>query len=188
MTTKKLRISLESERLMLRNLHPNDLEEFHAYRSNPEVTKYQGFDVYSKEEAQQFILSQKDKTFGEPGEWLQLAAVNKNTGKLIGDCALKLEEDDPRIAQIGCTISPTHQKNGYAKEIMLTLMRFLFEENNVHRISEITDELNISSVKLLESLEFRREGHFKENIWFKGRWGSEYIYAMLKSEWTKTHR
>ena len=29
----------------------------------------------------------------------------------------------------------------------------------------------------------RREGHFLQNIWFKGKWGDEYLYAILKEEW-----
>jgi len=36
---------------------------------------------------------------------------------------------------------------------------------------------------MLERLGFRREGHFVENLLFKGQWGSEYYYAMLKREW-----
>ena len=29
----------------------------------------------------------------------------------------------------------------------------------------------------------RREGHFIENVWFKGGWGDEYQYALLEREW-----
>ena len=29
----------------------------------------------------------------------------------------------------------------------------------------------------------RREGHYLQNVWFKGAWGDEYQYAMLRSEW-----
>jgi RimJ/RimL family protein N-acetyltransferase len=29
----------------------------------------------------------------------------------------------------------------------------------------------------------RREGHFLKNVWFKGKWGDEYLYAILKEEW-----
>jgi RimJ/RimL family protein N-acetyltransferase len=29
----------------------------------------------------------------------------------------------------------------------------------------------------------RRDGHFVENIWFKGEWADEYQYAMLEREW-----
>ncbi len=30
---------------------------------------------------------------------------------------------------------------------------------------------------------FRLEGHFIENIFFKGKWASEFQFAMLKREW-----
>lgn len=29
----------------------------------------------------------------------------------------------------------------------------------------------------------RREGHFLQNIGFKGKWGDEFLYAILKDEW-----
>ena len=33
----------------------------------------------------------------------------------------------------------------------------------------------------------RREGHFIQNIWFKGKWGDEYLYAVLREEWLRKH-
>jgi len=29
----------------------------------------------------------------------------------------------------------------------------------------------------------RREAHFIDNIFFKGAWGSEFLYAILEEEW-----
>ncbi|HMX81562.1 MAG TPA: GNAT family protein, partial [Ferruginibacter sp.] len=57
------------------------------------------------------------------------------------------------------------------------------DEKKVHRVTEIVDAENEASVNLLKSTGFRLEGHFIENIFFKGKWGSEYQYAMLKREW-----
>ena len=37
-------------------------------------------------------------------------------------------------------------------------------------------------MRLLERVGMRREGHFIENVWFKGEWGDEYQYAMLERE------
>ena len=45
------------------------------------------------------------------------------------------------------------------------------------------DAENIASIKLIKSTGFKQEGHFIENIFFKGKWGSEFQYAMLKREW-----
>jgi len=174
---------LHSERLLIRNLQTTDLEDFYSYRSNPEIAKYQSFEPYTKEKAATFIASQKDRIFGKPGQWLQCGLEEKTTKRLVGDCAIKLDEDDPRIAEIGITISHLHQKKGFGKEALLTVMQFLFEKQNIHRIVETIDAENEASLKLIESVGFRKEGHFIENIFFKGKWGSECQYAMLKREW-----
>ncbi|MDI6696973.1 MAG: GNAT family protein [Anaerolineales bacterium] len=43
--------------------------------------------------------------------------------------------------------------------------------------------LNVPAQRTLEKLNFRREAHFVENLWFRGRWSSEYWYALLEQEW-----
>ncbi|KRB56109.1 GCN5 family acetyltransferase [Flavobacterium sp. Root186] len=135
------------------------------------------------EQAEDFIKDNSNKYFGKPGEWVQYGIENRITGKLIGDCAIKLDEYDPRIAEIGITISHLEQKKGYAKEVLLGILAFLFDEIKIHRVVEIVDAENIASINLLKSIGFRQEGYFIENIFFKGKWGSEFQYAMLKKEW-----
>ncbi|MEP6584465.1 MAG: GNAT family protein [Ginsengibacter sp.] len=177
------KLIIDTERLQIRNLKATDKADFHFYRSNPEVTKYQGFDVYTTEQASEFIQGQLDKEFGKLGEWIQYGIENKKAKKLIGDCAIKLGQYDINIAEIGITISHTEQKKGYAKETLVAILNFLFSIENFHRVTEIVDAENIASIQLLKSVGFKQEGHFIENIFFKGKWGSEFQYAMLKKEW-----
>lgn len=179
------KLILHTERLLIRNLGLSDLAAFHAYRSNPEVTKYQGFDVFSLQQAEDFIREHADKTFGRAGEWVQYGIENKTTGRFIGDCAVKLDGSDTRLAEIGITISPAEQQKGYARETLLSILDFLFRLPGFHRVTETVDAENIASIQLLKSTGFRQEGHFIENIFFKGQWGSEYQFAMLKSEWLR---
>ena len=174
---------IQTPRLTIRNLRPNDLDDFHKYRSNPEVTLYQGFDVMNREEARAFIEGQKDKQFGKPGEWVQYGLEDNSTQRIIGDCAIKLQKYDPRIAEVGITVSHLQQQKGFAKEAFTGICRFLFEEEKIHRIEETVDVENEASIRLLQSMGFRQEGHFIENIFFNGKWGSEYRYAMLAREW-----
>lgn len=181
-------MNINSHRLIIRNLRLSDLDDFLFYRSNPEVTKYQGFDPMTFDQANNFIQSQQDKVFGKPGEWVQYAIENRETKKLVGDCAIKLDENDIRIAEIGITISHTEQNKGYAKETFKSILNFLFNIDGFHRVVEIVDTENVASIKLLESLGFKREGHFMENIFFKGKWGSEFQYALLKKDWEKQNQ
>jgi [ribosomal protein S5]-alanine N-acetyltransferase len=176
-------LNIQTMRLSIRQLDLSDLSEFHIYRSNPEVTKYQDFDVMTIEQAEEFIKDNSRKPFGIAGEWVQYGIENRETRHLIGDCAIKLDRHDTRIAEIGITISHLEQKKGYAKEVLRGILAFLFDTKEVRRVVEIVDVENIASINLLKSSGFKQEGHFIENIFFKGKWGSEFQYALLKREW-----
>ncbi|MEY5034854.1 MAG: hypothetical protein RL447_1232 [Bacteroidota bacterium] len=183
----ELRI-IRTTRLQIRPLTLADLADFHFYRSNPEVTQYQGFDVMTKEQAEQFIVENSKLTIGTLGEWVQYGIEHVESKRLIGDCAIKLEKSDDRMAQIGITLSPTEQRKGYAKEAFRGILAFLFETNHIHRVSAIVDAENIASIHLMKSIGFRQEGHFIENIFFKGKWGSEMQFALLRREWADTKK
>jgi len=176
-------LNIQTERLFIRPLGLSDLIDFHTYRSNPEVVKFQGLDVMTIEQAEEFIIENASKPFGRAGEWVQFGIENRATKKLIGDCAIKLHADDTRIAEIGITISHREQQKGYGREVLLSLLSFLFDEKRIHRVVEITDADNTASIQLLKCTGFRLEGCFVENIFFKEKWGSEFQYAMLKREW-----
>lgn len=174
---------LETSRLILRTIDENDLQDFFDYRSNPNVVRYQYWEPFMYKEALDYLRKYKDTKPGIPGEWFQLGIVDKETNRLIGDCALKLDAFEPRNAEVGCNLSCDFQKRGMATEAFHRLLDYAFRELKVHRISAITDCENIASIKLLERLNMRREGHFVKNVWFKGNWGSEYGYAILAEEW-----
>lgn len=174
-------ILTSSPTITIRTIEQSDLEDFYLYRSNPNVTKYQWFDVMTKQECKEFIDNQSWKVFGNPWERVQYAIVDNTSGKLVGDCAIHLQQD-PRIAEIGITVSHLHQRKWYAKQAMILLMKFLFEDKLIHRIVETVDAENIACIRLLEYLHFRKEWHFVDNIFFKWAWGSEYQYAMLDRE------
>ena len=178
---------LETERLTLRSFQDGDTQAFAAYRSDPDVARYQDWDVpYSIEEATKFVEAMKAANPpGTPGEWYQIAIEHKEQGNLIGDCVFHVLAEDARQAKIGFTLSSNHQGQGYATEAVTSLLDYLFGELQLHRVHAICDVENLASSKLLERLGMRREGHFVENIWFKGKWGSEYLYALLRDEWVE---
>ena len=65
------------------------------------------------------------------------------------------------------------------------MLDYAFGTLGLHRIIAVADCRNAPSVALLEQLGMRREGHFLENVWFKGRWSDEYLYAVLRHEWLR---
>jgi RimJ/RimL family protein N-acetyltransferase len=176
---------IESERLRIRRFEDSDLAPFMAYRNDPEVARYQSWDSCDEREARVFIREVKSARAGVPGEWFQFAIELKETGELIGDCALRVDEHEPYRAEVGFTLAREHQGKGFASEAVSLVLDYAFGTLGLHRVVAIADCRNASSVALLERLGMRREGHFIENIWFKGGWADEYLYAVLKDEWLR---
>lgn len=176
--------SIESERLVLRRFADTDLEAFLAYRNDPEVARYQSWDSCTECEARTMIDEMKSLQPGTPGEWVQIAIASKEAGVLVGDCALKVEEGGQQ-AEVGFTLSREYQGKGYASEAVSRLLDYAFGDLGLHRVVAVTDQENEPSFALLERIGMRREGQFVQNAWFKGRWSSEYLYAVLRDEWPR---
>lgn len=182
-------ITLETPRLILRRFEDADLEPFLAYRNDPEIARYQGWsEPYPRMLAQDFIQEMKSKQPGTPGEWFQWAIELRHSGKLIGDCAFYLLSRDTRQAEIGVTLSRLYHGQGYAQEAIRRLLAYLFDELGLHRVCANCDPENTSAWQVLERLGFRREAHFVENLWFKGRYADEYWYGMLQREWVAVNQ
>jgi RimJ/RimL family protein N-acetyltransferase len=156
-----------------------------AYRNDPVVARYQSWEGITEPKARAFIQEQKSIQPGVPGQGFQIAIELKESGLLIGDCAFKIKEDDARQAAIGFTLARQYQGKGFATEAVSRFLTYAFPAFDLHRVVAIADCENAASVALLERLGMRREGHFLQNVWFKGRWGDEYLYAILEEEWLR---
>ena len=90
---------------------------------------------------------------------------------------------ETRLGEIGYTFAAAHQRQGYAQEAMRAILAYAFGTLELHRIMAVADCRNEPSIRLLERLGMRREGHFLQNAWYKGEWCDEYLYAQLRAEW-----
>jgi len=181
-------LPLETPRLILRRLAPADAPALSAYRSDPEVARYQGWQApYSLEQAHELIAEMQSITPGEPGCWLQIAFALKTTGELIGDCAFKRLIGDPRQAELGITLAQAYQGQGYAAEGLTCLINHLFDTFNLHRLCANIDPQNAASANLLRRLGFRHEATHIESLWLNGAYMDEAWYAILRREWLLAH-
>lgn len=175
-------VFFETPRLTVRAMLPNDVEAFVAYRSDPDVARYQSWEDYTVEQGASLIAEMQELRPGIPGEWHQLAVVDE-AGHLVGDLALCVDADEHRQLEVGFTLAPEHQGKGYATEALRGLLGYAFGTLGMHRVVAVTDARNHAAAALLTRVGFRKEAHFRDNVFFKGAWGSELLFAMLASEW-----
>nr|ADU90659.1 putative acetyltransferase [Collimonas sp. MPS11E8] len=173
---------LETARLVLRPFTKADLPAFTAYRNQPDVALYQSWSSYSAADAEAFFAQQDGLAFNSDESWFQIAVERKEDGVLVGDVAVHFF-DDGQQAELGVTFELACQRLGYAQEAVSAVIQLLFAELGKHRLVATVDVLNQRAQRLLDLHGFRREGHYRENILFKGSWSDEYSYALLSHEW-----
>ncbi|GIN84175.1 ribosomal-protein-serine acetyltransferase [Heyndrickxia sporothermodurans] len=178
----------KTNRIILRRFNHNDTKSFYLYRSNPEIAKFQSWENYQYHDAENFVNEQMKHNPNQPGTWFQFAIALSENNQLIGDCALHTLLIEPRIVEIGFTLSPSHQGKGYATEAVRALLDYLFFTLKKHKIIAFSDVRNNRSIAVLERLGMRREGHLLQNYMSKGQWVDEYQYSILKSEWENNER
>ena len=171
--------------MILRKFKESDAEVFFEYRTNPQVSLYQGegWVNFGLEQAEEFVKEQMDSEPGKPDTWFQIAIELKDTGYLIGDLAIHTLPQDINQVEIGFALSPIYQNIGFGIEVVRALLGYIFNVLNKHRVIAITDVRNKPSIKLLEKVGMRKEGHFIKNVWNKGEYTDEYSFALLKEEW-----
>lgn len=172
---------LETKRLILRDFCLQDHAAYLAFTSDP---KYQRF--YSEEDCKaekslilvtQFVSESKltnRKNYN-------LAIIDKDSNLLIGVCGVRLEAD--KQASVGCGLNRQSQASGLAKEAIAGIFHFAFEQLHCHRLYAETISENKAAIKLCLSVGMREEARFIENRYFKEKWWSTSVLAVLKEEW-----
>lgn len=178
---------LSTARLILRRLQPDDATALQRYRARPDVARYQSWETYTMANASTMIAAMAEAEPGVAGTWFQLAIVEQTSGALVGDCGLHCSGDDDRLMELGITLAPEAQGRGYAGEALTAVIAFLFTHLAKHRICAVTDAENTAAIALFRRLGFRQEATFIEHLWFKGRWSSECVFALLRAEWSQPH-
>lgn len=175
-------IEFETERLKLRRFKDDDLEHFYQYRANPDVAKYQGWQNYTYEQAITFIEKQKIAIANIPDTWVQVAIEHKKSGRLIGDFGIHTLKLPINTIEVGFTLDPEYQKQGYASEAFKGLIHHLFNVLHKEKIQAIAVEQNDSSIKLLKRMGFRQVKKI-ENSLFKGQLVNEFVFELAKNDW-----
>ncbi|HWT06318.1 MAG TPA: GNAT family N-acetyltransferase [Xanthomonadales bacterium] len=172
-----------TDRLVLRDLRPDDAEAMFAYRSDPEIMRYQGWDPESLDDARAFIAGNALYEPFAPGSWRQFAITLRSDGAMIGDCGVHVPDDKPEQAEFGITLATAYQRRGYASEALRALLRLVFDTLGKHRAFASVDPRNAPSIALFERAGFRKEAHHVESLWLMGEWVDDVIFAMLAREW-----
>jgi len=166
---------VRSERVTLRRLRAADLTALQAYRNDPEVGRYQGWEPMTDADAAAMIAEMAAAPLPTLGDWVQIAIADAATDELLGDIGLHVSAAGDE-AELGITLARYAQGQGLAAAAAGALIGMLREHTRVRRLIGITDVRNTASARLLERLGMTLEA--EEETIFRGEPCREARYAL----------
>jgi RimJ/RimL family protein N-acetyltransferase len=175
---------IRTERLDLRPFTEDDFDDVLAFRSREDVARYLLTDRLGPDGVRDLLRrSGRMTALRREGDELHLAAVRRDTGRVVGDLVLVWRSAEHMTGEIGYVFNPDVAGQGFATEAADALLALAFEELRLHRVIGRCDARNVRSARVLERLGMRREAHFVQNEMIKGEWTDELVYALLAHEW-----
>ncbi|MBC7607451.1 MAG: GNAT family N-acetyltransferase [Burkholderiales bacterium] len=171
--------TLETERLLLRQITTGDVNEVLSLRGNPETMKFIPRPLAkSREDALQHIEMIEEKITNNTG--INWAITIKGNQKMIGIIGHYRIQFENYRAEIGYILLPEFQGKGIITEAIKTVVAFGFDQMRLHSIEAVIDPKNTASETVLLKNGFVKEAHILENEFYDGKFWDTAIYSLLK--------
>lgn len=172
---------IETERLLLRKLTPEVYDYIYANFQDEELKTHLGLSTAEELEKDRKRyeggLSAYDRSF------IIFQMLLKESKEIIGMTGFVRYYPDHSRAELGYGMNKEeHKQKGYMTEATKRVVEYGFKELQLNRMEALAGPNNLPSIKIIEKLGFKKEGHLKQHYVRDGVAEDSLIYALLKSE------
>jgi ribosomal-protein-alanine N-acetyltransferase len=168
--------TIETDRLVLRNLTPDDVKDVFEIRSNPKTMQYIPRPVAQNLDDAKALID-IILGFTNSNERINWAITEKGNDKLLGIIGYVHINNDSNRAEVGYVINQDYQRKGYMLEALNAVLDYGFKVMKAHVIEAVIRTENTPSVKLVKKAGFIREAMFRDYINFNG-YHNAYVYTL----------
>lgn len=174
-------MTIETERLILREYTNEDFNDLLALLSDPETMQHYP-NPYDAEGTRRW-LDWSFKNYAEYGFGLW-AATLKETGEFIGDCGLTIQNiDGASLPEIGYHIHKQHWRQGYGSEAARAVRDWAFIHTEYDCLYSYMKYTNVGSYSTAASIGMKKTKEYPDEAD-----GILYVYAITRDEWNKLDR
>ena len=170
---------LETERLILRKQNVADAKDLQEIRSDERVMNFMDSERHTTLQHSEKLISENKKIYDDK-KGIFWVITGRSTNEFIGDFLFRKIDSKNSRAEIGYTLKPKFWGKGYMKEAMIEILRFGFNDLNLHSFEANINPENVSSKAILLKMGFVKEAYFKENFYYDGKYLDSEIYSLLQ--------
>lgn len=179
--------TIETKRLILRELTVNDIDGLFAITSDLEVAKLTSMFILHKNHEETLQYIQKSLDLYQKEEIIPWIVLEKETNKVIGFVRFLDYSASNMRAEIGYAFARRYWNNGLCTEAAQALIKFGFEVLQLVRIQATVDPKNIASNRVLEKCGMQYEGLLRNYKLVQGQACDRKMFAITKEDWLKSN-
>ncbi|MBO5353529.1 MAG: GNAT family N-acetyltransferase [Lachnospiraceae bacterium] len=167
---------IETERLILREMTPDDYADLYAVLADSDIMQHYPY-TFDEERVRGWIAKNMERyqIFGF-GLW---AVVLKETGEMIGDCGLTMQVINGQIKpEIGYHIRKDCQRKGYGSEAARASRDWTFENTPFNMIYSYMKYTNVGSYSTALANGMHQVDEFEDEVNTITK-----VYAISREEW-----
>lgn len=172
---------LETERIRLRKIRPDDRDAIFAIMSDTEVMRYYNFFPLTEQGQADELIKKMQDNFSA-GYGIRWAIELKENYSLIGTIGFHNREENPFSAGIGYEIGSAWRGNGYIPEVINAIVDFGFSKLKLERIEALVVDGNTASQRVLEKCRFAYEGLLRKKGFWKNELHDLHSYSIFKND------
>ncbi len=174
--------TIETERLLLKSLGPDEMKQIYTTLSDEEIMRFMG---YTEAE----LVAERNKYNGgltmHNRTYCNFLLIDKFSGLVLGRCGFHNWLPMHSRAEIGYhMLSDENKGRGYMKEAFSPIIAFGFREMALNRIEAFIGRDNEASQRLVKGVGFTQEGILREHYCKDGVIEDSLCFGLLKREWS----
>ena len=174
------------QNIILREQKEEDIPDFFAYYSNPEVHKYILCNIPQNLEEARLELCYWQKIFYDgSGAYFAIATANNNT--MIGSIGVHNYNSQHKRIELSYDLCQKYWQQGIISKAIKQILYYVFTELPVNRIESWVDVNNIASKNLLLKLGFTLEGTIRQHRFYNNKFHDVCYFSFLAQDFAKLH-
>jgi len=177
---------IEGRLVDLRAPEMADLERNYQWVNDREVTRHVSMRYPMSLAAEEGWM--RDKTSKPLAYGPAIFAIDTKDGVHIGNIDFHGASPENRSARLGIIIGDkAYWSRGYGTDAMLTLLRFGFDEMNLHRIDLLVDDDNERARACYRKCGMVEEARLRQERFARGAYHDQIVMAILREEFYALH-
>ncbi|MTI47946.1 MAG: GNAT family N-acetyltransferase [Firmicutes bacterium] len=179
-------IKIESERLLIRDHIPTDIEGLHKLLSDSTTMYYlQDIKSNSFEDSKQNLETAMLESKIANREKYFFGIILRDSQEYVGEIGFTVIEDSPlgKVVNLGYFILKEHWGKGFVTEAGIKVIDYAFRECNVHKIVTGCIKENCNSEKIMKKCNMVKEAEYGKHVWHDGEYKDRVEYGLLREDY-----